>query len=73
MLSWLDQLETSYNLEAPLIVRLIGGTISIVRTQTKRRRETLAIDPLTEAELFQDFDRFLASRDVYRQRGIPWR
>ncbi len=73
MLSWLDQLETNYNLEAPLIVRLIGGTISIVRTQTKRRRETLAIDTLTEAELFSDLDRFLASRDLYRQRGIPWR
>ncbi len=73
MLSWLNQLETNYNLEAPLIVRLIGGTISIVRTQTKRRRETLAIDRLTEAELFQDLDRFLASRDLYRQRGIPWR
>jgi mitochondrial chaperone BCS1 len=73
MLSWLDQLETSYNLEAPLIVRLIGGTISIVRTQTKRRRETLAIDTLTETELFADLDRFLQSRDLYRQRGIPWR
>jgi mitochondrial chaperone BCS1 len=73
MLSWLDQLETNYNLEAPLIVRLIGGTISIVRTQTKRRRETLAIDSLTETELFADLDRFLASRDLYRQRGIPWR
>ncbi|MCY7368203.1 MAG: AAA family ATPase [Chamaesiphon sp.] len=73
MLSWLDALETNYNLEAPLIVRLIGGTISIVRTQTKRRRETLAIDTLTETELFQDLDRFLKSRDLYRQRGIPWR
>jgi mitochondrial chaperone BCS1 len=73
MLSWLDQLETNYNLEAPLIVRLIGGTISIVRTQTKRRRETLAIDTLTETELFADLDRFLKSRDLYRQRGIPWR
>ena len=73
MLSWLDTLETNYNLEAPLIVRLIGGTISIVRTQTKRRRETLAIDTLTETELFADLDRFLQSRDLYRQRGIPWR
>ena len=73
MLSWLDTLETNYNLEAPLIVRLIGGTISIVRTQTKRRRETLAIDHLTEAELFADLDRFLKSRNLYRQRGIPWR
>jgi mitochondrial chaperone BCS1 len=73
MLSWLDQLETNYNLEAPLIVRLIGGTISIVRTQTKRRRETLAIDTLTETELFEDLDRFLKSCDLYRQRGIPWR
>jgi mitochondrial chaperone BCS1 len=73
MLSWLDELEKNYNLEAPLIVRLIGGTISIVRTQTKRRRETLAINTLTETELFQDLDRFLKSRDLYRQRGIPWR
>jgi mitochondrial chaperone BCS1 len=73
MLSWLDELEKSYNLEAPLIVRLIGGTISIVRTQTKRRRETLAIDTQIETELFQDLDRFLKSRDLYRQRGIPWR
>ncbi len=73
MLSWLNALETNYNLEAPLIVRLIGGTISIVRTQTKRRRETLAIDNLTETELFADLDRFLKSRDLYRQRGIPWR
>jgi mitochondrial chaperone BCS1 len=73
MLAWLDKLETNYNLEAPLIVRLIGGTISIVRTQTKRRRETLAIDTVTETELFKDLDRFLQSRDLYRQRGIPWR
>ncbi len=73
MLAWLNQLETNYNLEAPLIVRLIGGTISIVRTQTKRRRETLAIDAHTETELFKDLDRFLQSRDLYRQRGIPWR
>jgi mitochondrial chaperone BCS1 len=54
-------------------VRLIGGTISIVRTQTKRRRETLALDPVTETELFADLDRFLHSRDLSRQRGIPWR
>jgi mitochondrial chaperone BCS1 len=73
MLAWLTALEESYNLEAPLIVRLIGGTISIVRTQTKRRRETLAIDAQTEIELFRDLDRFLQSRDLYRQRGIPWR
>jgi mitochondrial chaperone BCS1 len=73
MLTWLNELETNYNLEAPLIVRLIGGTISIVRTQTKRRRETLAIDTATETELFKDLDRFLQSRDLYRQRGIPWR
>lgn len=73
MLAWLNQLETNYNLEAPLIVRLIGGTISIVRTQTKRRRETLAIDALTETELFRDLDRFLQSREIYRHRGIPWR
>jgi mitochondrial chaperone BCS1 len=73
LLAWLGNIETSYSLEAPLIVRLIGGTISIVRTQTKRRRETLAIDIVTETELFKDLDRFLQSRDLYRQRGIPWR
>jgi mitochondrial chaperone BCS1 len=73
MLAWLTKIETNYNLEAPLIVRLIGGSISIVRTQTKRRRETLAIDTVTETELFKDLDRFLQSRDLYRQRGIPWR
>jgi mitochondrial chaperone BCS1 len=73
MLSWLTTIEENYNLEAPLTVRLMGGTISIVRTQTKRRRETLAIDAATEAELFGDLDRFLESRDTYRQRGIPWR
>jgi chaperone BCS1 len=73
MLAWLTALEVSYHLEAPLTVRLIGGTISIVRTQTKRRRETLAIDAQIEHELFSDLDRFLKSRDVYRQRGIPWR
>lgn len=73
MLEWLTNIEANYNLEAPLIVRLIGGTISIVRTQTKRRRETLAIDTVTETTLFKDLDRFLQSRDLYRQRGIPWR
>jgi mitochondrial chaperone BCS1 len=73
MLAWLSALEANYNLEAPLTVRSIGGTISIVRTQTKRRRETLAIDAYTERELFADLDRFLKSRDLYRQRGIPWR
>jgi mitochondrial chaperone BCS1 len=73
MLAWLTTLEVNYHLEAPLTVRLIGGTISIVRTQTKRRRETLAIDAEIERELFSDLDRFLKSRDVYRQRGIPWR
>jgi mitochondrial chaperone BCS1 len=73
MLAWLSLLEANYNLEAPLTVRSIGGTISIVRTQTKRRRETLAIDAATERELFDDLDRFLKSRDLYRQRGIPWR
>ncbi len=73
MLTWLTTLEVNYHLEAPLTVRLIGGTISIVRTQTKRRRETLAIDAQIEHELFSDLDRFLKSRDVYRQRGIPWR
>jgi hypothetical protein len=54
MLAWLTNLELNYNLEAPLTVRLIGGTISIVRTQTNRRRETLAIDAFTEHELFSD-------------------
>ncbi len=73
MLAWLGKIETNYNLEAPLIVRLIGGTISIVRTQTKRQRETLAIEASLETELFKDLDRFLHSRDLYRQRGIPWR
>ena len=48
LLAWLTEIEANYHLEAPLIVRLIGGTISIVRTQTKRRRETLAIDIVTE-------------------------
>jgi mitochondrial chaperone BCS1 len=73
LLAWLNKIETNYNIEAPLVVRLIGGTISIVRTQTKRQRETLAIDSSTETELFKDLDRFLQSRDLYRQRGIPWR
>jgi mitochondrial chaperone BCS1 len=73
MLAWLSKLEQNYHLEAPLTVRLIGGTISIVRTQTKRRRETLALDARTEHEIFSDLDRFLKSRDSYRQRGIPWR
>jgi mitochondrial chaperone BCS1 len=73
MLAWLSTIEASYQLEAPLTVRLIGGTVSIVRTQTKRRRETLAIDSLTESQLFGDLDRFLNSRNIYRQRGIPWR
>ncbi|WP_310488254.1 AAA family ATPase, partial [Chamaesiphon sp. VAR_69_metabat_338] len=73
LLEWLGNIETNYSLEAPLIVRLIGGTISIVRTQTKRQRDTLAIDIVTETELFKDLDRFLQSRDLYRQRGIPWR
>jgi mitochondrial chaperone BCS1 len=73
MLAWLSSIESNYQLEAPLTVRSIGGTVSIVRTQTKRRRETLAIDSLTEDRLFRDLDRFLNSRDIYRQRGIPWR
>jgi mitochondrial chaperone BCS1 len=73
MLAWLTELEGNYNLEAPLIVRLIGGTVSIVRTQTKRRRETLAIDSSIETELFADLERFLHSQNLYRQRGIPWR
>jgi mitochondrial chaperone BCS1 len=73
MLAWLSSIESNYQLEAPLTVRSIGGTVSIVRTQTKRRRETLAIDSSTETRLFNDLDRFLNSRDIYRQRGIPWR
>ena len=73
MLAWLSKLEQNYHLEAPLTVRLVGGTISIVRTQTKRRRETLALDSQVEQALFSDLDRFLKSRDIYRQRGIPWR
>jgi mitochondrial chaperone BCS1 len=73
MLAWLSTIEANYQLEAPLTVRSIGGTVSIVRTQTKRRRETLAIDSLTEDRLFRDLDRFLNSQDIYRQRGIPWR
>ncbi len=73
LLAWLATLEANYHLEAPLTVRLIGGTISIVRTQTKRRRETLAIEDEIDRAIFDDIDRFLTSRDVYRQRGIPWR
>ena len=73
LLAWLTDIEQNYHLEAPLTVRLIGGTVSIVRTQTKRRRDTLAIDAETEQQLFGDLDRFLKSRDTYRQRGIPWR
>ena len=57
MLDWLGKIETSYQLEAPLTLHLIGGTVSIVRTQTKRRRETLAIDSLTESQLFGDLVR----------------
>ncbi len=72
-LAWLSKLEQNYHLEAPLTVRLIGGTISIVRTQTKRRRETIALDAQTEHEIFSDLDRFLTSRDSYRQRRMSWR
>jgi mitochondrial chaperone BCS1 len=73
LLAWLSTIETNYHLEAPLTVRSIGGTISIVRTQTKRRRETLALEAKTEREIFTDLDRFLKSQDLYYQRGIPWR
>jgi mitochondrial chaperone BCS1 len=73
MFDWLQTLELAYSQEAPLTVRLYGANSAIVRTQTKRRRETLALDPSVEADLFQDLDKFLASREVYRQRGIPWR
>jgi mitochondrial chaperone BCS1 len=73
MFDWLQALELAYSQEAPLTVRLYGANSAIVRTQTKRRRETLALDPAVEDDLFQDLDKFLASRELYRQRGIPWR
>jgi mitochondrial chaperone BCS1 len=71
--NWLQELEQSYSQKAPLTIRLYGANSAIVRTQTKRQRETLALDPLIETELFTDLDRFLANRDLYTQRGIPWR
>jgi mitochondrial chaperone BCS1 len=73
MFDWLNELERSYSREAPLTVRLYGASSAIVRTQTKRQRDTLALDPAVETELFTDVDRFLVSRDLYSQRGIPWR
>jgi mitochondrial chaperone BCS1 len=73
MFDWLHQLEQSYSQKAPLTIRLYGANSAIVRTQTKRQRDTLALDPLIETELFNDLDRFLINRDFYTQRGIPWR
>jgi mitochondrial chaperone BCS1 len=73
MFNWLQELELAYSQDAPLTVRLYGASSAIVRTQTKRRRETLALDESIERELFADLERFLAARDLYNQRGIPWR
>jgi mitochondrial chaperone BCS1 len=73
MFDWLHQLEQSYSQKAPLTIRLYGANSAIVRTQTKRQRDTLALAPLIETELFNDLDRFLINRDLYTQRGIPWR
>lgn len=73
MFGWLQELELAYSKDAPLTVRLYGASSAIVRTQTKRRRETLTLEPAVEQELFADIDRFLASRELYNQRGIPWR
>jgi mitochondrial chaperone BCS1 len=73
MFSWLNDLEKSYSQKAPLTIRLYGANSAIVRTQTKRQRDTLALDPSVETALFDDLDRFLVSRDLYTQRGIPWR
>jgi mitochondrial chaperone BCS1 len=73
LFEWLDELEKSYSREAPLTVRLYGASSAIVRTQTKRQPETLALEPSLAAELFTDLDRFLDSRQIYAQRGIPWR
>jgi mitochondrial chaperone BCS1 len=73
MFDWLNDLEKSYSQQAPLTIRLYGANSAIVRTQTKRQRDTLALDPAIENDLFSDLDRFLANRDLYSQRGIPWR
>jgi mitochondrial chaperone BCS1 len=73
MFAWLNDLEKSYSQQAPLTIRLYGANSAIVRTQTKRQRDTLALDPAVENDLFSDLDRFLANRDLYSQRGIPWR
>jgi mitochondrial chaperone BCS1 len=73
MFNWLNDLEQSYSQKAPLTIRLYGASSAIVRTQTKRQRDTLALDPLIETELFSDLDRFLANRELYTKRGIPWR
>jgi mitochondrial chaperone BCS1 len=73
MFGWLEKLERSYDREAPLTVRLYGASSSLVRLQAKRRKETLSLDPSVETELFADLDRFLTSRNLYVQRGIPWR
>jgi mitochondrial chaperone BCS1 len=73
MFYWLHDLEKSYSQKAPLTIRLYGANSAIVRTQTKRQRDTLALDLSVENELFTDLDRFLANRDLYTQRGIPWR
>ncbi len=73
MFDWLHDLEKSYSQKAPLTIRLYGANSAIIRTQTKRQRDTLALDPFVENELFNDLDRFLANRDLYAQRGIPWR
>jgi mitochondrial chaperone BCS1 len=73
MFDWLKDLEKSYSQQAPLTIRLYGANSAIVRTQTKRQRDTLALDPAVENDLFSDLDRFLANRDLYSQRGIPWR
>jgi mitochondrial chaperone BCS1 len=73
MFGWLQALELAYSKDAPLTVRLYGASSAIVRTQTKRRRETLTLEPEVEKELFADIDRFLANRELYHQRGIPWR
>ncbi len=73
MFDWLHELEKSYSQKAPLTIRLYGANSAIVRTQTKRQRETLALDPALENDLFSDLDRFLTSRELYTQRGIPWR
>lgn len=73
MFDWLKTLEKSYSQQAPLTIRLYGANSAIVRTQTKRQRDTLALDPVLENDLFSDLDRFLGNRELYSQRGIPWR